>query len=44
MEKQLKKKHDEFCEQMKKYDKALLELIKQGHRELIIQIIKDYLS
>ena len=44
MEKQLKKKHDEFCEQMKIYDKAILELLKQGHRSLIIEVIKDYLS
>ncbi len=44
MGKRLKKKCDEFIEEMKKQDKALLELIKQGHRELITKVIKDYLS
>ena len=37
-------KHDELRDKMKKYDEALLELLKQGHRELITQTIKDYLS
>ncbi len=41
---QLKKKCDEFIEEMKKQDKALLELLKRGHGSLIIQVIKDYLS
>ena len=44
MGKQLKKTHDKLREKMKKQDEAILELVKQGHRELIIQIIKDYLS
>ena len=44
MRNQIEIKHDEFCEIMKKQDKALLELLKQGHRELIAQTIKDYLS
>ena len=44
MGKQLTKKHDEFIEEMKKQDEALLELIKQGHRELILRTIKDFLQ
>ena len=44
MGKQLKIKQDEFIEKMKKQDEALLRLLKQGHRELIIKVIKDYLS
>lgn len=44
MGEQLKKVHDELCEKMRKYDEALLRLLKQGNRELITQVIKDYLS
>ena len=44
MEKQLKIKQDEFIEKTKMQDEALLELIKQGHRELILRVIKDYLQ
>ena len=44
MGKHLKKKQDEFIEKMKECDSALLELLKQGHRELILKVIKDYLS
>ena len=44
MRKQLKKLSSEFCDNMKSQDKALLELLKQGHRELIIKTIKDYLQ
>ena len=44
MEKQSKIKHDEFTERIKKQDEKLLELIKLGHRGLISQVIKDYLS
>lgn len=44
MGKQLIKKSDELIEKMKKYDEELLALIKQGHRSLVIQTIKDYLS
>ena len=44
VEKQLKQKHDELRERMKKYDEAILRLIKQGPRDIIIQTIKDYLS
>ena len=38
------RKHDEIIEKLKEQDKALLELIEQGHRELITQVIKNYLS
>ena len=41
---QVKIKRDEFYEIMKKQDEYLLRLLKQGHRELIIKVIKDYLS
>ena len=44
MRKQFKKKQDEFVEKLKKQDEELLELIKQGPRDIIIQVIKDYLS
>ena len=44
MEKHLLKKYDELHEETSKYDKTLLRLLKQGHREVINQIIKDYLS
>ena len=44
MKEQLIKKHEEFCDKMRKQDEALLRLLKQGHRELIAQTIKDYLS
>lgn len=44
MEEQLIKKHSEFCDNMRKQDEAILRLLKQGHRELISQIIKDYIS
>ena len=44
MREQLKKVHGELNERLKKYDEALLGLLKQGHRELITKIIKDYLS
>ena len=44
MGEQLEKAHDEFIEKMKKQDDAILELLKQGHRSLIIEVIKDYLS
>ena len=44
MGKQLMKKCDEFVEEMKKHDEALLELLKCGQRELIAKVIKDYLS
>jgi hypothetical protein len=40
---QIEKKYDEFYEKMKKQDEALLRLLKQGHRELIIKVIEDYL-
>ena len=43
MGKQLLKKQDEIIEKMKKQDEELLDLIKQGHRELIIKVIKDYM-
>lgn len=44
MGKHLKEKQDEFIEKMKECDRALLELLKRGHRELIVEVIKDYLS
>lgn len=44
MEKQLTQKHDELRERMKKYDEALLKLLKQGPIDLIYEIITDYLS
>ena len=44
MREQLTKNYEELREKMKKYDEALLELIKQGHRELIVTTIKDYLQ
>lgn len=44
MGKQLIKKSDELIDKMRKYDKELLALIKQGHRSMITQVIKDYLS
>ena len=44
MGKQLIKKCDEFCETMRKQDEALLRLLKQGHRKLIVKIITDYLQ
>ena len=43
MVKQLMKKQDELYEKHKKQDEALLRLLKQGHRELIIKVIEDYL-
>ena len=43
MSKQLKKTHDELRDKMREYDEAILALLKQGHRELITQVIKDYL-
>ena len=58
MQEQLKMKHDqlrermrkrdeailEFRDKMRKYDEELLQLLKQGHREIILKVIKDYLS
>ena len=44
MQEQLTKKSEEFIENIKNHDKALLELIKLGHRKLVIKVIKDYLS
>ena len=43
MVKQIRKKQDEIYEKLKKQDEALLRLLKQGHRELIIKVIEDYL-
>ena len=39
----LRKKHDELRKKMEKYDKALLELLRKGPVDLIINIIKDYI-
>ena len=44
MQEQLKKKHNELRDKMRKHDEELLRLLKQGHRELIKKIITDYLS
>ena len=43
MGKQLRQNCDELYEKLKKQDEALLRLLKQGHRELIIKVIEDYL-
>ena len=37
----IKKQYDEI---MKKQNETLLMLLKEGHRELIVKVIKDYLS
>jgi hypothetical protein len=44
MEKHLKQKHDELREKMRKYDEAILKLINQWHKDIIVQTITDYLS
>ena len=44
MSEQLAIKQDELREKMKKYDEALLKLIKQGPIDVISKIITDYLS
>ena len=44
MVKQLRKNRDEIYEKLKKQDEALLRLLKQGHRELIIKTIKNFLQ
>ena len=44
MKQQLKNQQDELCARMKKYDEALLELLKKSPANLIIDVIKDYLS
>ena len=44
MKEKLMKKHGELREKMKKHDEAILELLKQGHRDIIMQILTDYLS
>lgn len=42
------RKHDEAIldlrDKLRKQDEELLRLLKQGHRELIIKVITDYLS
>ena len=44
MKTQLKIKNNELLEKLRKHDEALLKLLEQGHRDLIVRIIKDYLS
>ena len=44
MQEQLKKKHKELRDKMRKCDEELLRLLKQGHREIILRVITDYLS
>ena len=42
------RKHDEavleFRDKMRKLDQELLDLLRQGHRELILEIISDFLK
>jgi len=44
MKEQLKKKHADLRVKMKKHDEAILKLLKQGHKEIVIRVIKEYLS
>ena len=44
MKTQLDIKHAEWLEKMRKHDEELLKLLKQGHKEIIARIIRDYLS
>ena len=44
MQEQLKMKHNLLSERMRKQDEELLHLLKQGHREIILKVITDYLS
>ena len=44
MQVQLKKKQISLRDKLRKQDEELLRLLKQGHRELIIKVITDYLS
>ena len=44
MQEQLTIKTDELIENMRKYDETILELLKLGHRHLVIKVIKEYLS
>ena len=44
MRKELRKKHSELREIMRKYDEAILEMLNPRTRETILKIIKDYLS
>jgi hypothetical protein len=44
MKKPLDEKHDELSDKTKKYDEVILELIKLGHRDIIVQTLTDYLS
>lgn len=44
MRNNLKKKHDELIEIPKKQDETILQLIKQGHKDIIILTVTDYLS
>ena len=43
MKTQLKIKNNELLEKNEKHDEAILKLLKQGHRDLVVRIIKDYL-
>lgn len=43
MKTQLNIKHEELLEKMRKHDEELLKLLKQGHRDLITQVIKVFL-
>lgn len=40
----LKKQHAALRAKMQKHDEAILKLLKQGHREIVIRVIKDYLQ
>lgn len=44
MEYQLTKDYDELREKMKKYDEAILKLIKYGYKDIIVRTVTDYLS
>ena len=44
MKKQFLKKQDELLDLLRRQDEYLLKLLKQGHRKLIIKIIKAYLQ
>ena len=43
MKTQLNIKHEELLEKMRKHDEELLKILKQGHRDLITQVIKAFL-
>lgn len=44
MNEELKKKHAELRERMKKYDEAIAKMINVRTRDTILKVLKDYLS